>query len=70
MSFWVYENWTAENKAVIHIGTCGNCNDGQGCHPNPLGKRNGQWRGPFNTLKEAEVAAAATQRPIRKHCFV
>jgi len=31
--FWVYENWTAEHKAVIHSGTCGHCNHGKGCQP-------------------------------------
>lgn len=67
MRYWVYENWTAEHKAVIHRGTCGNCNDGKGCHPNPLGKRNGQWRGPFVKLSDAEEAAEATHRKVRKH---
>ncbi len=29
MSFYVYENWT-HNRARIHRGTCGYCNNGQG----------------------------------------
>jgi hypothetical protein len=36
MAYCDYENWIAEYKAVIHKGTCGNCNEGKGCHDNPL----------------------------------
>ena len=67
MNFYVYENWTAENKAVIHRGLCGNCRDGRGCHETPLGNRNGQWRGPNDSIEEAEKAAIETGRPVRKH---
>jgi len=67
MTYYVYENWTAEHKAVIHRATCGNCNEGRGCHKNVLGERNGRWLGPFHTLDEADRAAAATQRPVRRH---
>jgi len=67
MSYWVYENWRAENKAVIHDGSCGNCKNGQGCHDNPLGDLNGRWIGPFKTLADAERAAIATGRPVRRH---
>lgn len=65
--FWVYENWTAEKKAVIHDGACGHCNHGKGCHPNPLGNKNGTWRGPFQTLALAQAAATATKQSVRKH---
>jgi hypothetical protein len=69
MIFYVYENWTAEHKAVIHIGSCGYCKEGRGCHRNPLGDRNGQWHGPFTTLDEAQKAAEATGRKVRyDHC--
>jgi len=67
MSYWVYENWTAESKAVIHRGDCGNCNEGRGCHKNIRGEANGRWLGPFETLREAEAAAKATGRPVRYH---
>ncbi len=67
MSFWVYENWVAENKAVVHFANCGYCNDGQGCHPNPLGNRNGQWSGPFEALAEAKNYAKSTGRPVQEH---
>jgi hypothetical protein len=25
MTYWVYENWIAEDKAAIHAGSCGLC---------------------------------------------
>ena len=67
MSFWVYENWTAEHKAVIHTGGCGNCNDGQGCHELRRGSQNGRWLGPFDSFQAANRAADATGRPVRRH---
>lgn len=67
MDYWVYENWTAENKAVIHRASCGHCKDGKGCHPKPLGNKNGQWLGPRNSLAAARKEARATGRPVREH---
>lgn len=67
MRFWVYENWTAEQKAVVHRGTCGNCNDGKGCHPNKLGNKNGKWHGPFPSEEAARLTAKGTGRPVRTH---
>ena len=66
MSYWVYENWTAESKAVIHDGGCSCCNNGKGCHPNPLGNKNGKWHGPFSTVSAAAAAAKATGRSVQK----
>jgi len=63
-TYFVYENWAAENKAVIHLGTCSFCNQGQGIHRN-TGTRNGHWLGPFITYASAEKAAKETGRPIR-----
>jgi len=67
MDYWVYENWTAEHKAVIHRADCSYCNNGQGCHANPLGSRNGKWHGPFDTITAAATATKATGRPTRQH---
>ena len=64
--FYIYENWRADNKTVIHQGTCGNCNDGRGCQDNPLGNKNGKWHGPFESLEEAEEAAMKIDRPNKK----
>ena len=68
--YYVYENWTAEHKAVIHESTCGYCNCGMGCHQNLHGNKNGQWIGPFKSLSDADRAAKATTRPFRRHSCV
>lgn len=70
MNFYVYENWTAEDKAIIHRDSCGHCNYGRGCHANPLSDKNGKWHGPFESFEGAEKAAKATGRDCRKHYCV
>ena len=65
--YFVYENWTAESKAVIHIGNCGHCKGGRGCHSNPLGPKNGRWHGPYKTYLDAKNKAISTGRPPRDH---
>ena len=65
--YWVYENWVAEQKAVIHVGSCGYCKDGHGCHVHKHGNKNGRWHGPFETEIEAERTATSTGRPLKRH---
>ena len=65
MSYWVYENWVAESKAVIHLGACRFCNEGAGTGRNVRGERNGKWHGRFGSFDEADVAARKTGRPVR-----
>ena len=62
--YFVYENWTAEHKAVIHHADCKFCNSGKGLHPN-AGTRNGKWHGPFASYDQALHAAQGTGRPVR-----
>lgn len=64
MSFYVYENWAAKDKAVIHRGTCGYCNEGRGCQKNPLGNKNGQWHGSLDSFAKAIKAAKNTARTV------
>ena len=52
--------------AVIHVGTCSHCNNGNGVQRNPLGNKNGRWLSPFDTLIAAEEAARATRRQVQK----
>jgi len=66
MDYWVYEHWTAENKARIHRGDCSFCNHGKGCHEFPNDDRNGRWRGPFETFELAETEARGTGRPVSR----
>ena len=67
MNYWVYENWVARSKAVVHLGSCPFCNDGAGLGTNVRGERNGKWHGPFQTIDEAQAVAAATNRPTHRH---
>lgn len=65
MPYYIYRNWVAEKKAVIHKAACGYCNYGKGCHRNPLGNKNGEWSGRFEKLEDAKNDA---RRPHRgKH---
>jgi len=63
-SFYVYENWRAEQKAVIHSGSCSSCNYGKGVHPG-ASNDNGRWYGPFYSFQDAYQCASETNRPIR-----
>ena len=71
VSYYVYENWVAENKAVIHRADCGHCNHGKGAHENTRGGQNGQWHGSFSTVEGAAKFAEETRRTVRKcaHCM-
>ncbi len=64
MKYYIYRNWVAEKKAVIHRADCGYCNDGKGCHFNPLGDRNGKWFGPFNKLIDAAREASKKYKTL------
>ena len=65
--FFIYENWRAESKAVIHRSNCAWCRNGQGIHEEKKEGRNGQWHGPFETYEEAHNFAVELNRPVR-HC--
>ncbi|MBO6176771.1 MAG: hypothetical protein J6O39_04445 [Treponema sp.] len=67
MEYYVYENWRATDKVVIHKASCSYCNNGRGCHKNILGNENGMWWGPLNTFEEAaEKARTLRRREVRK----
>lgn len=63
ISYYVYENWTAENKAKIHFGHCSHCKYGKGIHPEASNK-NGRWHGPFIDFSAAEKAAKETGKLV------
>lgn len=68
LEYWVYENWTAEHKAVVHAGPCGFCKHGAGTDKRkPRGDANGTWHGPYPTVATADNAARETGRPVRRH---
>lgn len=63
MTFYIYENWVASDKAMIHYETCAFCNNGEGT---------GRWWGPFATSDEAFKKAGALNRKAVaycRHCF-
>ena len=68
--FWVYENWVAEKKAVIHKANCSYCNNGQGTQRNKLGNKNGKWHGPFNSYEEAKILAEGLQDRTVRDCKI
>jgi hypothetical protein len=58
MSYYIYENWQAgPRKAVIHMGSCGFCNDGKG-RAGGHNPAHAKWHGPYFTLQLVQNAAA------------
>ena len=65
MEYYIYENWTAEKKAVIHKGDCSNCKYGKGKHKEKTDK-NGCWHGPFSDFDHAmRNASSMHDRDVR-----
>lgn len=74
--FLVYENWTAEKKAVVHHESCRHANEGNEKHKEKWLQNNhapnDRWFGYFSTLEEA--IAFASLLPYRQlklcgHCL-
>lgn len=54
--FFIYYNWRAKrNIGTLHVGSCGNCKNGKGKHPNAVQGINGEWSKAHNTIKSAEA---------------
>jgi hypothetical protein len=68
LSYYVYENWVAEKKAMIHKGNCSFCNNGMGIHRNIHGERNGKWHPPFDTYDAAKKFAQSLRNRAVKDC--
>ena len=69
MRCYVYENWRAEKKVVIHIATCSVCNHGKGIHVG-ASNSNGKWHGPFDTFGDAVLFAKGCQDRTLKFCKI
>lgn len=66
MNYYIYENWTAEKKAVIHTSDCSHCNQGNGKQKEKTNGRNGLWHGPFTNFTEAmKKANSMRDRDVR-----
>lgn len=68
MFYYVYENWVAEKKAVIHKESCSFCNNGEGIHQNIHGEKNGKWHGPFDKYAIAKEFAQSLRNRVAKVC--
>jgi hypothetical protein len=54
--YYVYENWAAgPHKAVLHRGSCGQCNAGKG-RPTGHDANHARWHGPYGNATEARTA--------------
>lgn len=69
VDFYVYENWHAgPHKAVLHRGTCSQCNHGKG-RPSGHDVNHARWHGPYAALSEAREASQHMQGVlIRSEC--
>ena len=71
-SFLVYENWRAENKAVVHKSICGHSNEGHERHTNQWlinnHSPNDRWFGYFRTIEEAIAFASLLPNRQLKLC--
>ena len=64
MTYYIYRNWAAEKKAVIHKADCSYCNHGKGIQDNPRGDKNGAWSQEYKTYEDAKNAA---EMPYESH---
>lgn len=66
--YFVYENWRADDKAVVHKGDCSFCNNGQGTGRNTEGDNNGRLHRGFKTEQDAYIYAKSLNRKTTKKC--
>jgi 4-hydroxy-tetrahydrodipicolinate synthase len=69
VQFFIYENWHAgPHKAVLHRGSCSQCNNGKG-RPAGHDVNHARWHGPYASLSEArESSQQMTGVLIRSEC--
>ncbi|SRR5258706_6290861 len=63
--YFIYENWT-HDRARVHKGECGYCNDGRGTQAGSS-PRNGKWHGPLER-DDAFRLATRLRRADTKAC--
>lgn len=67
MKYYIYRNWVAEKKAVIHRADCSYCNDGTGLQKTIHANKNGAWSESFDSYNQAKEAA---NEPYNGHDLV
>lgn len=68
MAFYIYENWRANDKTVIHKADCRYCNQGKGIGIGTRGTENGKWYGEFKSFDEAQTFALTLHRNKNTFC--
>lgn len=69
MKYYIYENWRAEKKCVIHTSSCRMCKDGKGIHLQSS-EQNGKWHGPFVSYEDALKYAMSCENRVIKTCKI
>ena len=73
MSYYIREekrNWARGKRVVIHASDCYYCRKGRGTGRAFHGNGNTEWRGPFETLEDAEEFAKDFPRiEYCRRCF-
>jgi hypothetical protein len=68
VAYYVYVN-KVHDKAIVHEGSCGSCNDGRGKRNMKSTERvRDQWLGPFPTSDEALDRARQTGKSNVARC--
>lgn len=70
MTFYVYENWRADDKAVVHRADCKFCNNGKGTGRCISGNVNGKWHGSFMREEDALRFANGLRRRTVRCCGI
>ncbi len=70
MSYFIYENWQAgPHKAVLHVGHCSFCKEGQGL-AGGSDPKHGKWHGPYSNAADARAAQSRMHVEVRKDCSI
>jgi len=68
MSYYIYENWHADDKTKIHLGSCGSRNDGRGTGKGTKKEQNGRWWGPYEKIEDAKSKVESLKRQRNSIC--
>ena len=64
VTYYIYRNWAADKKAVIHTASCSFCKHGKGLQNNTSGAKNGAWSQEYLSYEDAKVDA---EKPFGSH---
>lgn len=58
MKHYIYFNWQDKpHNGILHLSSCGDCNNGQGKNKSKIEGQNGVWVGAFATAELGESFA-------------